>query len=231
MLQSINKKKIYFYLFILLFLTTTFNFSFVDGFKKSNLLNKIDVKGLSKKEKKILKNELNVFLNRNTFFLDKSEILQKLDTFKFLDKVYIQKIFPSKINVLVKKTKILAITYIDGKKYFVGKNGKLIPSSQIDNISKLPIIFGDFSVPEFLNLQNNFAKYQINIDEIKKYFYHKNKRWDFEDINGAIIKLPSKNIVNSLNVYNSLIKINKIEKLRIIDLRIPNQVVLTYEEK
>ena len=86
-------------------------------------------------------------------------------------------------------------------------------------------------MPEFLNLQNNFAKYQINIDEIKKYFYHKNKRWDFEDINGAIIKLPSKNIVNSLNVYNSLIKINKIEKLRIIDLRIPNQVVLTYEEK
>jgi len=231
MLQSINKKKIYFYLFILLFLTTTFNFSFVDGFKKSNLLNKIDVKGLSKKEKKILKNELNVFLNRNTFFLDKSEILQKLDTFKFLDKVNIQKILPSKINVLVKKTKILAITYIDGKKYFVGKNGKLIPSSQIDNISKLPIIFGDFSEPEFLNLQNNFAKYQINIDEIKKYFYHKNKRWDFEDINGAIIKLPSKNIVNSLNVYNSLIKINKIEKLRIIDLRIPNQVVLTYEEK
>ena len=61
-----------------------------------------------------------MFLNKNIFFLDESEILKKLDAFKFFDKVYIQKILPSTINVLVKKTRILGITYIDGKKYFVG---------------------------------------------------------------------------------------------------------------
>ena len=40
-----------------------------------------------------------------------------------------------------------------------------------------------------------------------------------------------KKIVNSLKIYNSLIENNKIEKLRIIDLRIPNRMVLTHEEK
>ena len=229
--QSINKKKIYFYLFILLFLSTTFNFSFVENIRKSNLLNKIDIEGLSKKEQEILKNELSMFLDKNIFFLDESEILKKLDAFKFFDKVYIQKILPSTINVLVKKTRILGITYIDGKKYFVGKNGKLIPSSQIDNIYELPTIFGNFSVSEFLILQNIFKKNQIDINKIKKYFYHKNKRWDLEDVNGITIMLPSKKIVNSLKIYNSLIENNKIEKLRIIDLRIPNQIVLTHEEK
>ena len=229
--RSINKKKIYFYLFILLFLSTTFNFSFVENIRKSKLLNKIDIEGLNKKEQEILKNELSMFLNKNIFLLDESEILKKLDAFKFFDKVYIQKILPSTINVLVKKTRILGITYIDGKKYFVGKNGKLIPSSQIDNIYELPTIFGNFSVSEFLILQNIFKKNQIDINKIKKYFYHKNKRWDLEDVNGITIMLPSKKIVNSLKIYNSLIENNKIEKLRIIDLRIPNQMVLTHEEK
>ena len=229
--RSINKKKIYFYLFILLFLSTTFNFSFVENIRKSKLLNKIDIEGLNKKEQEILKNELSMFLNKNIFLLDESEILKKLDAFKFFDKVYIQKILPSTINVLVKKTRILGITYIDGKKYFVGKNGKLIPSFQIDNIYELPTIFGNFSVSEFLILQNIFKKNQIDINKIKKYFYHKNKRWDLEDVNGITIMLPSKKIVNSLKIYNSLIENNKIEKLRIIDLRIPNQMVLTHEEK
>ena len=229
--RSINKKKIYFYLFILLFLSTTFNFSFVENIRKSKLLNKIDIEGLNKKEQEILKNELSMFLNKNIFLLDESEILKKLDSFKFFDKVYIQKILPSTINVLVKKTRILGITYIDGKKYFVGKNGKLIPSSQIDNIYELPTIFGNFSVSEFLILQNIFKKNQIDINKIKKYFYHKNKRWDLEDVNGITIMLSSKKIVNSLKIYNSLIENNKIEKLRIIDLRIPNQIVLTHEEK
>jgi len=229
--RSINKKKIYFYLFILLFLSTTFNFSFVENIRKSKLLNKIDIEGLNKKEQEILKNELSMFLNKNIFLLDESEILKKLDAFKFFDKVYIQKILPSTINVLVKKTRILGITYIDGKKYFVGKNGKLIPSSQIDNIYELPTIFGNFSVSEFLILQNIFKKNQIDINKIKKYFYHKNKRWDLEDVNGITIMLPSKKIVNSLKIYNSLIENNKIEKLRIVDLRIPNQMVLTHEEK
>ena len=229
--RSINKKKIYFYLFILLFLSTTFNFSFVENIRKSKLLNKIDIEGLNKKEQEILKNELSMFLNKNIFLLDESEILKKLDAFKFFDKVYIQKILPSTINVLVKKTRVLGITYIDGKKYFVGKNGKLIPSSQIDNIYELPTIFGNFSVSEFLILQNIFKKNQIDINKIKKYFYHKNKRWDLEDVNGITVMLPSKKIVNSLKIYNSLIENNKIEKLRIIDLRIPNQIVLTHEEK
>ena len=231
MLHSINKKKIYFYLFILIFLTTTFNFSFVDNVRKFNLLNKINIEGLGKKEKDILNNKLRIFLNNNIFLLDKNKILMKLDDLKFLDKVYIKKIFPSKIKVLVKKTKILAITYVEGKKYFVGKNGKLIPSSQIDNIFKLPTIFGNFSVSEFLILQKIFKENKIDINNIKKYFYHNNKRWDLEDANGVTIMLPSKNTINSLKIYNSLIKNNKIKKLRIIDLRIPNQIVLTYEEK
>ena len=75
--RSINKKKIYFYLFILLFLSTTFNFSFVENIRKSKLLNKIDIEGLNKKEQEILKNELSMFLNKNIFLLDESEILKK----------------------------------------------------------------------------------------------------------------------------------------------------------
>ena len=40
--QSISKKRIYFYLFILLILSSTFNFNLISNFKKLNLVNKIN---------------------------------------------------------------------------------------------------------------------------------------------------------------------------------------------
>ena len=229
--RSINKNKIYFYLFILFFLSSIFNFSLVNNLKEFNSLKNIEIIGLKENEKKSLKNQLKVFLNQNIFFIDESLMLEKLKYFKYLDGVTIKKIFPSKLSIIVQKTKFLGITYIDGKKYIIGKNGKFIPSQQIENIYNLPLIFGKFSVSEFLILQNIFEQNQLDLKEINKYFYHKSKRWDLEFKNGLIIKLPSKNIKNSLEIYKSLVKNNKIKKINIIDLRIPNQIVLTNEEK
>ena len=46
--QSINKKKMYFYLLILLFLSTIFNFNLINVLKNINLINSIEIKGIEK---------------------------------------------------------------------------------------------------------------------------------------------------------------------------------------
>ena len=67
--QSINKKKIYFYLLILLFLSTSFNFNAINILKNTNLIKSIEIEGISGKEKNLLRNELQIFFDKNIFLM------------------------------------------------------------------------------------------------------------------------------------------------------------------
>ena len=46
-----------------------------------------------------------------------------------------------------------------------------------------------------------------------------------------LLKLPSQNIEQSLTMYKSLLKVNKIIQGQLIDLRMKNKIILTDEKK
>ena len=102
MLQSINKKKIYFYLFIFIFLSSIFNFNLIKKIKNVNLINTISITGVSEKERTIINKELKGFLKKNILFINKNLFFEKLNKFNFLDNIRVQKILPSKIIIYVK---------------------------------------------------------------------------------------------------------------------------------
>ena len=118
--QSINKKKIYFYLLILIFLSTIFNLNVINLLKNTNLVKSIEIEGISKKEQNLLRNELQIFFNKNIFFIEKNKIISVLNKFNFLKDFNIQKIFPSKLVITAEKTKFLGSTFINGKKFYIG---------------------------------------------------------------------------------------------------------------
>ena len=179
----------------------------------------------------LVKEELKVLLKNNIFFLQKDLILESLDKFNFLENIIVNKTFPSKINIYLEKTKFVAITLIDGEKYYIGKNGKTTNTKQIINKKNLPIVFGKFKINKFLQLQENLKKQKINLDEIEKYFYFRNNRWDLQKKDGLIIMLPSNNLERSLKIYNKFMSNKNSNLIKIIDLRIANQIILTNEEK
>ena len=72
--------------------------------------------------------------------------------------------------------------------------------------------------------------YQIDLDKVKKYYYYKNKRWDLSFSDGLKLMLPSNNIEESLNIFKKLLDTNNLENIKIIDLRINNQIILTHNE-
>tara|TARA_Y100000590_G_scaffold75215_1_gene83072 strand:+ start:929 stop:1618 length:690 start_codon:yes stop_codon:yes gene_type:complete len=227
--QSINKKKIYFYLLILIFLSTIFNFNAINLIKKNNLITSIEIEGISKKEQNLLRNELQIFFNKNIFFIEKNKIITVLNKFNFLKDFNIQKVFPSKLVITAKKTKFLGSTFINGKKFYIGDNEKFTLANEIEKEKNLPIAFGKFSIKEFLELQNVLLEEKIDLNKVEKYFYHMSRRWDLQKNNGLIIMLPSKNISYSLELYNKLKNNNKINSAKIVDLRIPERVVINYE--
>ena len=231
MLQSISKKKIYFYLLILLLFSSTFNFNIISSFNKLNLIKHINIVGLNEKEKNILEKNLNILINKNIFLINKDEVEKLLKNNSFIDNYKIVKVFPSNLLVNVKKTKFVGKTILDGEKFYIGKNGKLTKISLVEKEYNLPQVFGSFQVYEFLKLQEMLIKNGFNLDKIKKYYYYKSKRWDIENNDNVLLRLPSENLENSLKNYRTLMKTNKIIKSNLIDLRIKNKIIFTYEKK
>ena len=187
--------------------------------------------GLNDKEKKILEKNLKIFINKNIFLINKDEAEKILKNNSFIDTYKIVKVFPSNLLVNVKKTKFVGNTILDGEKFYIGKNGKLTKISLVKKEYYLPQVFGSFKVNEFLKLQETLNTNGFNLEEIKKYYYFKSKRWDIESNDEVVLRLPSQNIEKSLINYNALLNSNKIIKSKLIDLRIKNKIIFTDEKK
>ena len=228
--QSISKKRIYFYFLILLLLSSTFNLSIVSRFNKLNLISHINITGLSDKEKNVLEKNLEIFLNKNIFFISRDEIVKRLKTNSFLDNYNIVKVLPSKLLVNVKKTEFVGKTILNGEKFYIGKNGKLTKTFLVEKEYNLPQVFGNFQVNDFLKLQNILNVNSFNLKKIKKYYYYKSNRWDIENNNKILLMLPSNNLEQSLKNYRSFLKKKKIVPGQLIDLRMKNKIIITNEK-
>jgi len=231
MLQSISKKRIYFYLFILLFLSSTFNFNIISKFNKLNLISHINILGLSEKEKNLLEKSLETFVNKNIFLINKEEFDKKIRINSFLDNYNIVKVFPSKILVNVKKTEFVGKTILDGDKLYIGKNGKFTKIFLVEKEDNLPQVFGNFEVNEFLKLQETLNTNGFDLRKIKKYYYYKSKRWDIENNDDVILMLPSHDIEQSLKNYKLILKTNKVMPGQLIDLRMKNKIILSNDKR
>ena len=230
MLLSTNKSKLYLYIFFFIFLSSIFNFKFVENYQTKFMLSKINVNGLTNNEKKMIEIELNSLKKENLFKLSENDIKEKLNKFNFLEKIYVNKVIPSSININLSKTIILGKTLKDGENFYIGKNGKFINSNEIQVKDKIASVFGEFSISDFLNLQNTLTNYQLEAGKIENYYYYKNKRWDILFSSGLLLMLPSKNIEKSIKIYKKLLKNKNLTNTKIIDLRLTNQIILTNNE-
>ena len=228
--QLINKNKIYFYVFCFIFLTTITNQKFISYIKNIFLIHDIVIKidKLNINEEKFFK--FNSLINQNILLVKKEDFFTYLNEINFLQDINIKKKYPSTIIFTAKKTNIVALTYLNQKKFYIGQNEKFIPSDEIDLINNLPTIFGKFEISEFLKLKNLLKELDIDYKNIKKYHFHKTKRWDLYFDNNIIIKLPDKNISNALKVYKKFKEKNDINSNKTIDLRISNRLIIDHEE-
>ena len=225
-----NKNKVYFYVFCFIFLTTITNQKFILFIKKIFHINNIVIKidKLNTNEEKFFK--FNSIINQNIFLIKKEDFFVYLNEINYIQDINIKKKYPSTIIFTAKKTNIVALTYLNQKKFYIGENGKFIPSDQIDFTNNLPTIFGKFEITEFLRLRNALKELDIDYKNIKKYHFHKTKRWDLYFDNNIILKLPDKNISNALKVYKKFKEKNDINEDKTIDLRISNRLIMDHEE-
>tara|TARA_B100001057_G_scaffold148147_1_gene148078 strand:+ start:9209 stop:9883 length:675 start_codon:yes stop_codon:yes gene_type:complete len=220
-MQLLINRKIYFYLLILILLVSINNKNFLEF--KFLKLNDVTVSGLSEKENDNLQSKLNRFENQNIFFINANKILEILELENLIESFNVFKIYPSKINIQIKRAELLANISFDSKNFLIGSNKRLIESDVIN--PDLPLIFGEPPVENFFKIKKKIELSSFDFSNIKKLYFFPSERWDVELKNGILIKLPNLNTLLALNDVFEMMKFEKFEKIKIFDLRVNGQMI------
>lgn len=220
-MHQLISKKVVIYL-SLFFLLVTVNSSLISNLKLPKI-KKVEISGFNLNQSNELKDVIKNLKSKNIFFINKLKTKKIFFSDNIVEELSIFKNYPSTLIIDIKKTKLLALTNKDGEDYFIGKNGKLIKKNE--SILKLPYIFGDLDINEFLKLKDNIDKSNFKFKQISNLYYYKSKRWDIETIQGYLIKLPKENVSDILNLFDRLHKEKNFNK-RIIDFRQKGQIIL-----
>ena len=221
--QSTGKKnKIIIYLLLLFFLSTTSSKLIKDQKKLSSSISKINITGLSEKKNLEIFNNLNNLLYKNIFVIGEDEIRKILEKHNIIQEFNVKKIYPSKLNIEIKPTKLIA-RVSNNSQYLVGANGKLIEDKS--NNELLPYIFGEFNSHDFLSFKQNIEKSIFSFSNLKELYFFPSGRWDILTDKDILIKLPQEHIVASLNLFEKFINNDNFKDYRFIDLRVKNHLV------
>lgn len=218
--QSISKK-ILIYLFVLFTLTTITNTKLSFDFYN---VKEINIVGLDQTEKKKLYYDFEIFKNDNIFLFDKEDISKIIYSNKTVEEFEIDKIYPSKLNIEIKKTEFLALTNKDGKNVLLGANGNLIETN--DNNYELPYIFGNVNINNFLHFKKIIDISSFEYENIKEMYYFKTNRWDILTKDKVTLRMPSNLSVDKLNLIFKIIKNSNLNNVKIFDFRQNNMLVI-----
>ena len=217
-----KNKKILIYLFLFCIIGTLNNKNLSNfHFPK---INQINISGLDNQENSEILKSLEVLKSDNLFFLDPKKIEKMINNISYIDEFFISKKYPTTLNVKIQKAKYMAYTIKDNKTFILGSNKKLIVAS--DMKKKLPYIYGDLEIEKFFDLKKDIERSNFEFDEVKNLFFFTSGRWDIETFSGVVIKLPRSMVDETLNFYVELIKKNDFKKIKTIDLRQNNQVII-----
>jgi len=229
MRQQIDKKKFFLFLLLVLFFATSINNKIFNEKKNSFYnLDSIEVIGLNEKFNLEIEKKLNFLKNTNIFFIDGQILKDQINNYNFVENYNIIKFYPSKIVIKLKKTEFLGKTIQNNKYFFIGSNGKFINFNKFDEKIDLPIVYGKFTPGQFLRFNKIIRNIDLEHNSIKEIFFYPSGRADIKTRNNLLIKFPIENVHEAIIIANKIIN-NKNFNNNIIDLRVPNQLILSNE--
>ena len=169
-------------------------------------------------------------INSNIYKLNNEIISNKLDKYNYIDNYKVFKEYPSKIKIELVQAKFLAETIKNNQRYFIGSNGKLIDYKIFNYKENIPNVFGNFTSKDFIELNEVLKKTNFKFEHIKDIFFYPSGRWDIKTKKNLILKLPRKNVYKAIDKFNLISKNEELKEYNVIDLRIPNQLILSNEQ-
>ena len=218
-----KRKKIVIYLLFLIILSTTNNKIISSKLDYSITIDEINVVGLSSNGNLQVTNSLSNLFFKNLFIINKEEIEKIISRYNIIEEYNIKKIYPSRLNINIKPTKFIA-KINDNSQLLVGANGKIIIERKNDK--KLPSVVGEFDSNKFLKFKKSVENSKFDFNEFKSIFLYSSNRWDILTIDEITIKLPEKDLLNSLNLAYDIIKNDHFIDNEVVDLRVSGHIII-----
>ena len=223
-----KKKNILFLILILFFLSSINNQLFIKKKESFYNIKFIEVVGLDRKINLEIEENLNFLKSTNIFFLDKEILKDQISKYNFIENYNIFKSYPSKIILELQQAEFLARTIRNNETFIIGSNSKFINIQKFSNYENLPMIFGKFTAKKFINFKNLIYKSDLNFNNINEIFFYPSGRIDIKNEDNILIKFPIKKLDESIKIAYQIINSKNFNN-NVIDLRIPNQVILSNE--
>ena len=216
-----KKKKIYFYIFFLILLSTPLNLKYNSFIKEI-----FKIKNIKVVPNELIFEEVYNLLNQNIFKLNNSNLKNFLNKYTHLKSIEIKKIYPDTLEVLITKSSPIAI--IDNQITFtyLGDNGKVFK----DNIeyNSIPIIKGELDIDDAIVVLNLLDKSLYKLEDIKEIIFFPTKRINIILNDDKILKFPIYIDLKYINKTYDFLQSIKTGK-QVIDFRILGKIILKNE--
>ena len=218
---SIDKKiKIYFYLILFLLFSTFYNSNLALYLNTKFKINKI-----GNKNNNMEISDLNYLLNNNIFSIDKKLLSDKLRDNTILRSYEIKKIYPDTLKINLIKSNPIAKIIENGSYTYLGDNGKVFNSSQVNY--KVPEVIGKINLRYLNKIIQIINNSSFNLDKIKIIKIFPSNRFDLIFNNNSTIKFPEN--VDQMLLENAFIFHKNNIYNKTIDLRIKNKIIIANE--
>ena len=92
-------------------------------------------------------------------------------------------------------------------------------------MTDLPYFYGNFKRKDFLEFLTAINKVGLEIKDISSFYFFPSGRWDIKFKSGLLLRLPNKDLINTLNKVLLLKKDQNFKNSKLIDLRIKNRII------
>ena len=222
MLQLIDKKKkIYFYIFFLILLSTPLNLKYNSFIKEI-----FKIKNIKIVPNELVFEEVYNLLNQNIFKLNNSNLKNFLNKYTYLKSIEIKKIYPDTLEVLITKSSPIAIIDNQISFTYLGDNGKVFKVNKEYN--SIPILKGKIDIAEAIVVLNLLGKSFYKLEDIKEIIFFPTKRINIILKDNKILKFPISIDLKYINKTYNFLKTIKTEK-QVIDFRVLERIILKNE--
>ena len=222
MLQLIDKKKkIYFYIFFLILLSTPLNLKYNSFIKEI-----FKIKNIKIVPNELVFEEVYNLLNQNIFKLNNANLKNFLNKYTYLKSIEIKKIYPDTLEVLITKSSPIAIIDNQISFTYLGDNGKVFKDNKEYN--SIPILKGEIDIAEAIIVLNLLDKSIYKLEDIKEIIFFPTKRINIILKDNKILKFPISIDLKYINKTYNFLKTIKTEK-QVIDFRVLERIILKNE--
>jgi cell division protein FtsQ len=169
----------------------------------------------------------------NIFSCSVSKIKDRLENIAWIKSVAVQRKLPDTIYVRIAERTPIAILQSGYKLYLIDPDGKILENDGIGNFSNLPIIVGDGAEKEADRLLRCLDKFPKIRRQLIFAVRIGRRRWNIKINKGITVKLPESGVMYALEILNEISDGNGFfnENIEVVDLRIPDRVIVTNKNR